>query len=318
MADPDKLYQDAINAINGVQTPDASQMMVTLQNMVQQGILTPDQMQTALLDRNAFDNITSTPEFAAAQQSALQQLQQIGNEGGLTPIDRAKLADINEQTNQVNRGQEQAIMQNARERGIGGSGLEMASRLQAQQSAADRAARQGRDVAAQAQERALAAIQGAGQLDGQMQEAEFNRGATKAQSQNAIDAANAAMMNQGNQFNTQTLNAAQAANLGERQRIADTNTGIANTQEVTNKALPQQDFQNRLAKAQGIANANQAWGNALAGKKAQEKGANTGLLSTGLQVGGGIIGGIYGGPVGAGVGAGAGKMAGNMLSQDEA
>jgi len=318
MADPDKLYQDAINAINGVQTPDASQMMVTLQNMVQQGILTPDQMQTALLDRNAFDNITSTPEFAAAQQSALQQLQQIGNEGGLTPIDRAKLADINEQTNQVNRGQEQAIMQNARERGIGGSGLEMASRLQAQQSAADRAARQGTDVAAQAQERALAAIQGAGQLGGQMQEAEFNRGATKAQSQNAIDAANAAMMNQGNQFNTQTLNAAQAANLGERQRIADTNTGIANTQEVTNKALPQQDFQNRLAKAQGIANANQAWGNALAGKKAQEKGANTGLLSTGLQVGGGIIGGIYGGPVGAGVGAGAGKMAGNMLSQDEA
>lgn len=314
MSDPDKLFQDALNAVNGVQTPDASQMMVTLQKMVQQGTITPEQMQTAMVDRNAFDNITSSPEFAQAQQSALQQLQQIGNEGGLTAIDRAKIQDINDETNQVNRGQEQAIMQNARERGIGGSGLELASRLQAQQSAADRASRQGTDVAALAEQRALDAIQGAGNLAGKMQESEYQGQAQKAQAQNAIDAANAAMMQQGNMFNTQNNNAAQMQNLAEKQRISDTNTGIANTQEVTNRALPEQDFQNRLAKANAAAGILNNWGAAEKGQAAQKAGFQNGLLSTGLQTGGTILGGIYGGPVGAAAGGTAGKKAGDAYA----
>lgn len=309
MADPDKLYQAALDAINGVKTPDASQMMITLQNMVQQGTITPQQMQVALVDKNAFDNITSTPEFAAAQQGALQQLQQIGSEGGLTAIDKAKLQDVTDQQNQVNRGQEQAIMQNARERGIGGSGLELASRLQGQQSAADRASRQGTDVAALAEQRALAAIQGAGQMGGQMQEAEFSGGAQKAQSQNAIDAANTAMMNQGNMYNTQNANAAQATNLGEKQRIADTNVGLGNTQEQYNKALPEQTFQNNLAKAQSEAGIYGNWANAAAAKKGQKTGFQNQLLAGGLQAGGTAIGSMMGGPVG---GAAGGQVAGQF------
>lgn len=317
MADPDKLYQDAINAVQGVETPTVSQMKITLQNLVQQGIITPEQLQTALVDRNAFDNIVQSPEFAAAQQSALAQLQQIGAEGGMTPIDRAKLQDVTDQVNTTNRGQEQAILQNARERGIGGSGLEMAARLQGQQSAADRASRQGTDVAAMAQQRALDAIQGAGQLGGQMQEAEFNRGAAKATSQNAIDAANAAMMNQGNLYNTQTANAAQTANLGEKQRVADTNIGLANEQEKYNKAQILQDFQNKLAKGQAVGNVASNWANAAAGKQTQQNAANNGLVSGGLQAVGSIVGGIYGGPAGAAAGGQAGKMGGDELTKDK-
>lgn len=318
MADPDKLFQDAINAVQGVKTPDANQMMVTLQNMVQQGQITPEQMQTALVDRNAFDNIVSSPEFAAAQQTALTQLQQIGSEGGLTPLDRAKLQDIRNEQNTTNRGQEQAIMQNARERGIGGSGLEMASRLQAQQSAADRASQQGTDVAALAQQRALDAIQSAGAMGGQMQEAEFNRGAAKATSQNAIDAANAAMMNQGNLYNTQAANAAQAANLGEKQRVSDANVGIQNTQEVSNKALAQQTYQNELAKAQALAGTYNAWGSAEKGESAQKNAGKNAMIGTGLQTAGTVIGGFYGGPVGAAAGGTAGKKLGDEYAASNA
>lgn len=309
MPDPDKLFQDAISAVQGVKTPEADQMMIALQNMVQQGTITPEQLQTALVDKNAFNNITSTPEFQQAQQSALGQLQQIGSEGGLTAIDRAKIQDVNDQLNQTAKGRTEAVMQNARERGIGGSGLEMASRLQEEQSAADRASRQGTDVAAQAQQRALAAIQGAGQMGGQMQAAEFNRGASKAQAQNAIDAANAAMMNQGNLYNTQTANAAQAANLGEKQRVSEGNVGLANTQEQYNKALPEQQFQNELAKQGAIANIYGNWGQVAAAKRGAKTGFQNQLLAGGLQAGGTALGTMMGGPVG---GAAGGQVAGQF------
>lgn len=302
MPDPDKLFQAAISAVQGVKTPESDQMMVTLQNLVQQGIITPQQLQVALQDRNAFDNITSSPEFAAAQQSALTQLQQIGSEGGMTPIDRAKLQDITDEQNTTARGRTEAVMQNARERGIGGSGLEMASRLQGEQSAADRASRQGTDVAAMAQQRALDAIQGAGEMGGRMQEAEFNREATKAQSQNAIDAANTAMMNQGRMYNTSAANTAQAANLGEKQRVADTNVNTANIQETTNRALPQQVFEDELGKQSAIANAYNQWGQAAAAKKGQKQAFQNQLIAGGLQAAGTAAGTMVGGPIGGAAG----------------
>lgn len=299
MPDPDQLYQNAINAVQGVKTPDTEQMKITLERMVQQGVITPEQLQVALQDRNSFDNIASSPEFAQAQQSALTQLQQIGEEGGLTALDRSRIQDVTDQQTITNRGQEQAILANARERGVGGSGLEMAARLQAQQSAADTASRQGTDVAALAEQRALDAIQGAGQLGGQMQEAEFNRGATKAGAQNAIDAANAAMMNQGNMYNTQTANTAQATNLGEKQRISEGNVGLANEQEQSNKSLPQQAFENEMAKQAAIAGTYNSWANAAAAKRAQKTGFQNQLTAGALQAGGKAAGSMIGGPAAA-------------------
>lgn len=308
MADPDKLYQDALNAISGVQAPDPESMKVALQQMVQQGTITPDQMQTALIDKNAFDNIASTPEYQQAQGQALAQLQEIGQDNGLTATDRAKIYDINSDTNTANKGRQDAIMQNARERGVGGSGLETANRLLAEQSAADTASRQGTDVAAQAEQRALSAIQGAGELGGQMQEAEFNRGAAKAGAQNAIDAANATMMNQGRQFNTSTVNNAKAQNLAEKQRISDTNTGIANTQETTNKSIPQQIYQDQLAKANATSGVLNNWAGQEAGQQQKKTGFQNQLIAGGLQAGGTALGTAFGGPVGGAVGSQAGSQ----------
>ena len=46
----------------------------------------------------------------------------------------------------------------------------------------------------------------------------------------------------------------QQQNLGERQRIQDTKTDLRNQQEMFNKALIQQQFQNQMAKAGASAN----------------------------------------------------------------
>lgn len=287
MADPDKIYQDALNQIQGVALPDIEKMKLHLQTLVQQGLITPEQAQAALLDKNAYNDIVTNPAYAAAQERALGQLQQIGEEGGLTAIDRSKVQDIQDQLNTTERGRQEALMMNARERGVGGSGLEMAARLQSEQSAADRASRQGLDVAAMAQQRALDAIQGAGQMAGRMEQDDWAGQAEKARSQNAIDAANADVLNQFAVFNAQQRAAAQAQNLAEKQRVADENVNIKNTEQANNADLYQKDFQNRLSKAQGAAGVLNNWAGAEAQEKAQKTGfknaITAGLIQTGAN-----------------------------------
>lgn len=288
MADPDKKFQDALNQINAVQLPDTEKMKLYLQTLVLQGVITPEQAQAALLDKNAFNEIATNPAYTAAQEKALGQLQQIGEEGGLTALDRAKIQDIQDELNTTERGRQEALMQNARERGVGGSGLEMASRLASEQSAADRASRQGIDVAALAQQRALEAIQGAGQLGGQVREQQFGEQAQKATAQNAIDAANANVLNQFAVFNAQQRAAADAANLEAKQRVADENVNIKNTEQAANKNLYQQRFEDQMQKANAAAGVYSAWGQSDAAKNAQKKASTAGMLGTGLQAAGTI------------------------------
>ena len=289
MADPDKLYQQALNLIQGVKTPETEQMKITLQKLVQQGTITPQQFQAALINKNAFNSIVQSPQFAQAQQQALTQLQQIGEEGGLTATDKARIQDIQDELNLTERGRQEAIMQNARERGVGGSPLEMSQRLISEQGAANRAARQGTDVAALAEQRALEAIQGAGVLGGQMRGQEFGEQATKAEAQNAIDAANAAILNQANQYNTAAANAAQAQNLAEKQRISEGNVGLTNVQEQYNKELAQRKFENELAKASAGSGILQNWGQSAAAKRSQKTAYQNARDAAALQAGANLL-----------------------------
>lgn len=295
MADADKLYQDALNQINGVQTPDVDKMKIQLQGLVQQGLITPEQMSAALVDKNAYNDIMTNPSYTAAQQNALSQMQDVAESGGLTPIDKAQLQDIQDQQTTQVKGANDAVMQNLRERGVAGGGMELQAKLANEQSAADRASKAGLDVAAQAQQRALAAMQESGTMATNLRGQDYGEQATKAGAQNAIDAANAQMTNQGRQINKQANDAAQAANLAEKQNVADTNVNTGNQQEVYNKQLQQQDFQNKMAKADASAGVYQNWGNAAAKKQAQktgfQNGLTAGLIQTGAKAGASAVGG---------------------------
>jgi hypothetical protein len=251
---------DAAKEIQNVGLPDMEEQKLLLQQYVEQGILTPEQAQAQLLSGNAYDDMELDTEGKQAQIAALQKLSEIGNEGGLTASDKSKLQAIQSQEQTAARGARESILQNAAARGVGGSGLELMSQMQNQQDAATRQSARDLDVAAQAQERALQAIQAAGQMGGQMNQQQFGQQAQIADSQNEISRFNAANKQNVNMANVAANNQAQASNLASKQNVANANVDQANKQQQYNKELAQQGFNNQMSKAQGVASAKTAQG----------------------------------------------------------
>lgn len=276
----------SIAALQGLETPDVEQMRLELEGLVQQGVLSPEQAQVYLQDKSEMNNISLDPKLKQAQMDALTSLQDISSQGGLTASDRARLGDIKSQEDAQARGAREAIIQNAESRGMGGSGISLLAQLQNQQDSATRASQRDLDVAGMAQDRALQALQSAGQLGGQIGQQEFGQQAQIAGANDAIAQFNARNKQDVANMNTQANNQAMAANLAEKQRIADTNVGQRNTQQQYNKQLAQQDFENKYKKAGGVANAyqNQAQNYNQAGQQI------TGLLGAGIQAAGAYAG----------------------------
>jgi len=132
------------------------------------------------------------PEAAAAQKRALQQLQQV-SEQGYTPEEEASLRRIQAETAATAASQRAATQEAFARRGISGGGAERVAAFQGAQAAANRAAQQGLDVAANAQRRAFQAMQQTGSLGGSMRSQAFEEGRARAlaEEQRRINRANA-------------------------------------------------------------------------------------------------------------------------------
>lgn len=156
--------QSSTDQFGNLQLPDVSQMQLQLEQLVQQGVLTPEQAQTYLVQQSDMNNIETDPALFTAQMDALGGLQDISNNDGLTAADRAQLGQIQTQEDSAERGAREAILQNAQARGMGGSGIELLQQFQNQQDSATRKSQKDMDVAAMAQNRALQALQSAGSL----------------------------------------------------------------------------------------------------------------------------------------------------------
>lgn len=291
----DRLRQQAIDAFNAIQSPELKDLQVQLQHYVMTGRLTPEQAEAELLQSNAFNDIVTDPALAGAQKQALLALQEVGTQGGMTAIDKARMKDITNEQNQVARGRNEAILSEARRKGMGGSDITTVNQLMNEQAAANRAADQGVDVAANAEARALQALVAAGQTAGQIRGQDYGEQANKAQAQNAIDLFNKQTLNQTNLYNVDTANRAQAANLANEQAIANANTSTTNTERTQNAAAHQQRFANEMGKASGKAGVYSNWANAADADNRAENAADMALL-------GGAVQGVataFGGPAGA-------------------
>jgi hypothetical protein len=223
----------------------------------------------ATVDGTAFDDISSDPRLREDQMATLGALQELVDGGGMNAVDKANLARIQSQTGQADRGRREAILQNAAQRGMGGSGMELLAQLDSSQAATDRAAQEGLDVAGMAQQRALEAMMSKGQMAGSIRGQDFSEAAQRAAAMDAISRFNAGNTQQNNQFNAsgafgaQTFNAdknlgTQKFNAGQTQ-AADQfsitgkqnthNTGIANNNAATTyntTELPQKQFDNEV------------------------------------------------------------------------
>jgi hypothetical protein len=295
----DRLRQQALDAFNSVKTPELSALQVELTKYVNAGKLTPAQAEASLLSSNAFNAVTTDPTNTAAQKQALLKLQSVADQGGMTAIDKARMQDITDRLEQENKSQNASIMQQAQQRGTGGSDLTTVNQLIGEQGAANRASRAGTDVAANAEQRALQAMQAAGSLGSQIRGQEFGEKATGAQAQNAIDVFNKQALNQTNLYNVQSKNAAEAANLSNAQAIANANTATENAKRERNAQMNQQVYEDEMRKAQGKAGIDTQWAADAQKRSEEERNASAGLEKGAFDLAAKGAGAYFAGPAGA-------------------
>lgn len=254
--------QGAINTLASNIPPQLANLIPSLQQQVVAGQMTPAQAQAAIQQASAANGIQSDPTTSAAQLQALSQLQNISQSGGLTSADKAQLNQLEGQVGQQNAARQGAVMQQAQEQGIGGSGADLAARLSGAQSANVAASAASNNVAQSAQQRALQALSASGQLSTQMNQNDFNNNLAKAQAQNNVNQFNAANQTQASEYNANNQQQANNTNLANAQNVSNANTGIENTQAM----LP-------LQVQQAQAGLNNTYAQNLAG--AQDTGAKT-------------------------------------------
>jgi len=195
------------------------------------------------LGPSAMEKITPDQALAGKQRLALERLSQISEEG-ITPIEKAQLDTMLSQVSAEEQAREKAIQRSMAERGMAGSGQELVARLLSSQSAAQRGAEGTRNLAATTYQRALDALSQSGQMAGQLRGQEFQEQSTKASAADVIA-----------RFNAEQRAEIAKRNLERQQASEDLRNQIAREQEQYNKQLIQQDYQNRLAKAQSMASA---------------------------------------------------------------
>jgi len=249
------------------------------------GNFTPEELQATGLPAGVINQAMRNKQLQAL--GGVEQLSQTG----LSAIDRAALSEIQNEIAMQERGQRESILQNMAQRGISGSGQELAAQLQSSQAASQLASQQGMQQAAQAQQARVNALNNLSNMATGIESTDFERQAQKAQAQDVI-----------NQFNTQNRNVAGLRDLDlqqslrneferEKMRVSQANTDLANKQIMQNKVnrpLAQYGLQTDYTSAlsQGIGGVGQTQTQQqLANQQAMSQG-----LGTGLTVGGTVAG----------------------------
>lgn len=301
-----RYLQQALAAYNNVNIPTAEQSRVgELPMQTVQGTVTPEDIQVTDQGPTDYTNISLDPTTRAAQMQALQQYIDIANAGGLDAESKLALQQIIDATNAQSRGAQGAIMNEAQAMGQGGGDFALTQRAIAAQAASNNAANQGMQAAALAEENKRNALNAMANIGGGINAADFAQAAEKARATDAINAANVAARNQAAGQDVANKIQTGEFNVNTAQGVNAANTAAGQNKVYYNASLPQQRFNNELAKASGIAgvNTNQA--------TAAQNAANANLAFTGSLLGtaGTVAGAALGGPAGAAVGSQVGKTA---------
>jgi hypothetical protein len=222
---------------------------LNLEQVGYEGDYSPEELAALRQGDTNLRGVQVDPRLKAAQLQALGGFQDIVDSDGLTAEDQYRLSQINSDQAGRERGSREAILQNAQQRGVAGSGLELLSQLQNQQDSATRANAQALGVNAQAQAAKRAALEGLASTGGSIRSQDYGEQAAAAQAQDAIDRFNTANTQDVSKFNVNNVNTAAQRNLNMRQELAGQNTGIRNQAATVNQGAAQRAFDNRSSLA---------------------------------------------------------------------
>lgn len=236
-AEADALARRAVAELEKLGVPSVEAQKIALQLPEVVGAMEAEQ-----LDASAYEDIIEDPQLRERIVDAIGGMEEL-SETGFGVEDRARLDAMRRATQADEQARQASIMQSFAERGALGSGSELAARLASSQGTADRAAQEAVELAAQGQAQRRQALGDMASMSAGLRGADLQKSTNLATARDRFAEFNA-------------LQRAQAAqqNLSEQQRIAENRTGLQNQQQIHNKGLIQQDYQNRYNKATGVAN----------------------------------------------------------------
>lgn len=283
---------EATDALNQAQSrlaqihvPDISELTLPeLQKYVQQGVLTPEQAQAVLQQGNAYDQINTSSKPVEAEMSALSQMQDIAESGGLDAQAKAAIAKAQNNAQVTAQGQRGSIIDQMAARGIPTSLISEALQSAAVGQDAQNQNLADTQAASDAEQRALAALGESATLGGNIHGQEYNEVSNKAAAQNAIQQWNAQNQTNVNLANTTAKNQAQQLNQQTAQDVSNKNTNTSNQRTQYNANLPQQTFNNQITKATGQANIGDKQANLATGQGEQNAGIYSGLIGAGSSL----------------------------------
>jgi hypothetical protein len=153
------------------------------------------------LGPSALSSYAPDPALRGAQMDALGSLARISESGGLTLEDKAALEETYGGLDRQASAARSRIAQDMQARGTLDSGAQQAMQLQAASDTAQAGHRRARDTAAQAQQRALAAIAQRGSQAGAMRGQDFGEAQGKASAADSIARWNAASRQDAGRYN---------------------------------------------------------------------------------------------------------------------
>jgi len=239
--------QDALNAIKNIKVPEIAEQQRNYLLKQLEGEFTPEMLQAIEQGPSAFEDIEIDPRLKQAQMDALEYYSQVG-EMGLTPSERSARNEIMRSQANQSAADRATALANAAQRGVAGSGIEMAAQLAGAQGAAERASQASDELVSEAFKRSLDAQSNKATLANSMRTQDYNEAERLAQARDQIARVNAQQQIDTQSSNIGARNQAQAKNLAERQRIADENILTKNQQQDVNKQLFQTKFNNEFDK----------------------------------------------------------------------
>lgn len=195
------------------------------------------------------------------QMQALQDLINRSDEG-LSAQDQYNFMKNRRTAETAARGQEQAIMNNLRQRGMSGTGLEAALRMMSSQGASDRLAESQAMQAAQNANTRLNALQAQAGLAGDIRQDDISLTKNNADILNQFAWNNSERARQLQNMNIDKQNQMAQQNVDEQRRVNAANTEMMNQSQLLNK---QQDIQNQLIQQQSAHDIGRAKAGALTG-----------------------------------------------------
>jgi len=255
--------REAAARLEKVNLPEVEKMKLLLENPQLVEMLQAEEMAPS-----AMGEIQVDPRLREAEMSALEMLKQRG-EQGLTEEDRIVFRQMQDQVAGDEQARQASILANMQQSGMADSGTSLAAQLSSNQAAAQRQSQQAAEMARAALESKRNALSQAGNMASQMGSQQFSQGAQKASAQDTI-----------NQFNAMNRMNVNQRNVGEKQRIAEQGTATRNQEQMFNKNLQQQDFENQMRKAGGLSQASTNMAQMQGSMAAQQSAANQATMGS--------------------------------------